>query len=329
MHRLCIHLAACLIGVGGFTSAGGTAAVTPTHEFFGVCDGSALVMLDDSHFAVANDEDNILRIYKLSQTSSPVWQRDFSSFLQLARKSPEADLEGAARIGDVIYWISSHARNTDGKERPNRQRFFATRIVKSANGFELEPFGKPLATLLNALLDEPKLRPFNLTAAARRAPEADGALNIEGLAATPEGGLLIAFRKPVPSGKALLVPMENPAAVIQGAAPRFGEAIQLDLDGRGIRDIVLAMDRYFLIAGPTNGKGDFTLYEWTSSAGAATAIGFDFGKLKPEGLALLSNASGGELLCTTDDGGRQVDDCDCKDLKDASRRSFRTIRLRL
>ena len=35
---------------------------------------------------------------------------------------------GAARIGDVVYWIGSHARNKNGRYRPERHRFLALKI---------------------------------------------------------------------------------------------------------------------------------------------------------------------------------------------------------
>ena len=47
-------------------------------------------------------------------------------------KEPEADLEGATRIGDDIYWITSHGQNKNGKNRPSRHRLFATAVAQKA-----------------------------------------------------------------------------------------------------------------------------------------------------------------------------------------------------
>jgi hypothetical protein len=52
--------------------------------------------------------------------------------------------------------------------------------------------------------------------------EANDGLNIEGLAATPEKKLLIGFRNPIRSQRALLASLENPREVMQGKAARYG-----------------------------------------------------------------------------------------------------------
>src|SRR5262245_33287740 len=110
--------------------------------FSGACDASAGVALTDDLFAAADDESNHLRVYSLSGGSAPLFDRSVNAFLDVDPREPEADIEGAARVGDVIYWITSHARNKQGKERTSRQRLFATRIV-SLDPPKLEPFGKP------------------------------------------------------------------------------------------------------------------------------------------------------------------------------------------
>lgn len=301
------------------------AQISPTQSFFGCCDGSAVVALDESHFVIANDEDSVLRIYDRLRTNAPVWQRDFSSFLQLIGKSTETDLEGAARIGDVIYWIGSHSRNVEGKERPNRQRLFATRIMKTPAGFELEPHGKPCRTLLPALITETTLAKFKLAKAAELPPEKLGGLDIEGLAATPNGGLFIAFRNPMPEGKALIVPLENPSEVIEAKAPRFGEPVLLDFGNRGVRDITLVGERYFVMAGGAAKKGRFDLFEWNGPGTAPVLKPVEFGRLSPEGVTSIRVTDALELLFTMDDGNLKIGDCDCKDLADAAQRRFRVM----
>ena len=93
-------------------------------------------------------------------------------------------------------------------------------------------------------------------------PKEPDALNIEGLSATAEGHLLIGFRNPVPNGKALLVPLLNPNEAIDGQSPRFGDAIQLDLGGLGIRDIEWTGQAFFIIAGSFEGGHKSKLYRW-------------------------------------------------------------------
>jgi hypothetical protein len=155
--------------------------------FSGCADASDAVALDNSHFVVANDEDNVLRIYSRVAPGQPVATLDLNDFLDLTSKSPEVDLEGAARIGDVIYWISSHGANKNGKAQPNRRRFFATRILETTEGISLEPLGIPYSGLVEDLAADARFERFNLVEAAKLAPKEPGALNIEGLAATPSG----------------------------------------------------------------------------------------------------------------------------------------------
>jgi serine/threonine protein phosphatase PrpC len=94
-----------------------------------MCDASAAVALDADHFVVANDERNTLRIYKRGQPD-PVNSVELSTFLGTNEKK-ESDLEGAARIGTRVYWISSHGRNKDGELQERRRRFFATEITSA------------------------------------------------------------------------------------------------------------------------------------------------------------------------------------------------------
>src|SRR5688500_6176380 len=81
-----------------------SAADVQITEYRGMCDASALVDLTDGLFAVADDEDNVLRVYSRHHGGLPLSQTDLASFLTLNGKHQEADLEAAARIDDVFYW---------------------------------------------------------------------------------------------------------------------------------------------------------------------------------------------------------------------------------
>ncbi|GAI56453.1 unnamed protein product, partial [marine sediment metagenome] len=96
--------------------------------YYGMSDASAAVAVSEKMFAVADDEDNVLRVYKTTPPSLPVFSYDLTSFLGIEPGHPEADIEGATMLDDTIYWITSHGRNTDGKMRPNRYRFFAVKV---------------------------------------------------------------------------------------------------------------------------------------------------------------------------------------------------------
>src|SRR5262245_57999054 len=64
----------------------------------GMCDASAAIAVAPDLFVVACDEDNILRVYRRGN-AEPVSQTDLTEFLEIKPDNPEADLEGAARIG--------------------------------------------------------------------------------------------------------------------------------------------------------------------------------------------------------------------------------------
>ncbi|HEX8179851.1 MAG TPA: hypothetical protein VF525_09945, partial [Pyrinomonadaceae bacterium] len=101
--------------------------------YAGMCDGSAAAALDEQTFVVASDEAtlkqgptpqrNVLGVYRIDQGGAPLQTVDLSAALAPEPNNPaqhdpehvEADIEGAARIGDRIYWITSHGHNSKGK----------------------------------------------------------------------------------------------------------------------------------------------------------------------------------------------------------------------
>ncbi|MDD1616581.1 MAG: hypothetical protein CG439_1714, partial [Methylococcaceae bacterium NSP1-2] len=137
-------------------------------KHYGMCDASAAVAIGSDSFVVANDEDNILRVYKRDKSGAAVVSQDLTAFLKLDSKSPEADIEAAARIGNRIYWITSHGANKNGKYRPNRRRFFATDIDSNDS---LKPVGVPFLDLVQALEDSADLKDYHLGEAAQKAPK--------------------------------------------------------------------------------------------------------------------------------------------------------------
>jgi hypothetical protein len=291
-----------------------------------MCDASAAVALTDKLFAVASDEASVIRVYDRDWGGAPFQSIDLSAFLDLDARKPETDLEGAARVGDRAYWITSHGRNKNDKQRPSRDRFFAVQILINTQRVELQMVGKPYEHLLDDLVNEPKLKPFNLAAASRLEPKARGALNIEGLSATPDGHLLIGFRNPIPGGKALLVPMLNPEAVIHGQASKLGEPILLELDGLGIRDIAYWKGHYAIIAGPYDGKGQAHLYEWLGGTSTPRRVKHaNLKGLNPEAILFYPDNGGERFQLLSDDGKKLVNGKPCKELADPSRQHFRSV----
>jgi hypothetical protein len=304
----------------------GAVQVSAPIRYSGMCDASAAVALTDKLFAVASDEESVIRVYARDRDGAPLQSINLSAFLDLDPRKPESDLEGAARVGDRAYWITSHARNKSGKERRSRDRFFAVQIVTNAQRVELRMEGKPYEQLLDDLMRDPKLKPFNLAAASKLEPKARGALNIEGLSATPDGRLLIGFRNPIPGGKALLVPMLNPDGVIHGQTAKFGEPTLLDLGGLGIRDMAYWNGRYAIIAGPYDGKGQSHLYEWLGGTSMPRRVKHaNLKGLNPEAIIFYHDTGRHQYQVLSDDGKKLVNGKPCKELADPVQQHFRSV----
>jgi hypothetical protein len=291
-----------------------------TVVFHGMCDASGAVPLSDRLFAVADDEDNVLRVFDAEQGGPPIRAVDVSAALELPakKKAPETDLEGATRIGDLALWITSHGRNSKGKLKPERLRLFATTASPDR---PIELVGHPCTTLLDQLVRAPALAGLGLAAAAEIGPKEPGGLNIEGLTATADGGVFIGFRNPVPGGLAIVVPLSNPREVIDGKAAHFGAPARLDLGGLGVRALSSWRNRYLVAAGPIADGARPRLYAWSGAAGAAPALIAEFDDLNPEGFFTPDERD--QIMVLSDDGTQAIDGQECKALADPGRKRFR------
>ncbi len=320
---LCVLLAGVLSAL-----AADKAALIRPMRYTGMADASAAVPISSNLFVAADDESNTLRLYSADHGGPPLKEFDFNEFLEVRGKSLEADLEAAARLGDRAFWLGSHGRNRNAKERDNRCRLFATDIRFNSNDLTLVPVGRPYKHLLNDLLDDPRFARFDLARAALHAPKDADALNLEGLAATPDGHLLLGFRNPIPDGKALLIPLLNPNEVIDGRTASLGPAIQLDLGGLGIRDLAFYQGVYLIIAGPYHGGGPFHIYRWAGQGTVPERIKTKhFGTLTPEALIIYPRTGLSEFQLLSDDGTRETDGTPNRALP-MSRRSFRSVWVR-
>jgi hypothetical protein len=318
-----------------------------------MCDASAAVAINNDLFAVANDEDNALRIYHAASGGLPVFARDLSRILKVDTKKPETDLEGACWLGDQIFWISSHGRNKEGEFRASRHRFFATKVEEKKGQFQLVPVGRIYVRLLSDFLADPRLREFHLDRASRLPPKTAGALNIEGLCATPDHQLLIAFRNPIPQGRALIVPLLNPAEVVNGKLARLGDPLLLDLGGRGIRDIARWRNRYLILGGaygpapfpvaktntgafgtrrvsiptgsPVGPTLDTRLYEWAGGSAPPQEVrSVSFTGLNPEAIIVYPNPAR-PFQILSDDGTVLINGVGCKSLANSNLKKFRAV----
>jgi hypothetical protein len=295
-------------------------------EYLGMRDASAAVAVSSNLFLVADDEKNTLYLYSTEHAGAPLKDFDFNAFLEVTSKSPEADLEGAAMLGDRAFWIGSHGRNKDGKARPNRCRLFATDVAIKNGDVTLTPVGKPYKGLLENLIRDSRFAELHLAEASLKAPKEPDALNIEGLSATPEGHLLIGFRNPTPHGKALLLPLLNPNEVVEGKPPRLDPAVLLDLDGLGIRDMAYFEGAFFIIAGPWHSGGKFEFYRWVGGSTAPKKFTVKhLGDYHPEAIIMYPQKGFHEIQILSDDGNRLVNGIPAKELGDAAPKTFRSF----
>jgi hypothetical protein len=311
-------------------------SLLPGPAYLGACDASAAVDLGGTRFVVASDEpcsdgSQVLHVY----------DRDYPrplatvSLAEVAGRKAhrEMDLEAGVRVDDRIYWVSSHGHDANGERDPARCAFFATDLRDG----RVEPRGEAYRGLLDDMIGSEALAPLQLGDLDRRglAPK-QGGLNIEGMAARPDGAVLLGLRSPLLDRRAVLVPFLNPDAVLDGREPaRFDPPIALDLRGNGIRDVTWDPSRrIYVLLGGASGRGNGrTLYVWSGrSADAPVAVDAAI----PEDFnaeAVFVDSATGHVRVFSDDGSRVMESASGKrrankELKD-SRRAFRSLWLLL
>ena len=286
--------------------------------FRGVCDGSTAIATPSGRVLLAYDEDRSLYLFG-SDGGAPLGQHDLSEALGLPG-SRELDLEGSVAIGAAAWWVGSHGNNRDGEHRPARHVLFSTTLPSRDDLSDLELTRAPV-NLSSALK---KSRDVGLDAEVlSRAPKRGG-LNIEGLDAHPDGGLLLGLRSPLSAADG----MTGEAAIARlvaktkksGVVYKVKGVDWLDLGDRGVRSLVRDGDRWLVLAGPVPKGGRFAIYSW-DGVSAPVDLGISLAGLNPEALLPLG---GGRWLVISDDGAvRRIDAesaeddglSECKDIR--------------
>jgi hypothetical protein len=173
------------------------------------------------------------------------------------------DIEASARKGNTLYWFGSEGNSDSGNTRDEREALFASTLSGSGAGAKLVPKGILYKGMKEKLIkwDEAHGNRFGFAAGAAGGVEPDEpfGFNIEGAEFSPDGSqLYLGFRAPlVPAakgGKALIVPVDNIEALVEGTATdaEFGEPIELNLDGGQIRELRKnASGEYLIRASPS------------------------------------------------------------------------------
>ena len=175
------------------------------------------------------------------------------------------------------YWLGSMSNSSSFNIKPNRNRLIAitTTGTGAATTFANGGYVSNLRQLLITWGDN---NGYNFTASAADGHDCkviDG-FNLEGMVFAPNNTTLyLGFRAPlVPTAnrtKAVIAPIQSFESWFNNGNPvgnpTIGSPIELDLGGRGIRDIIhLTNGLYVIVAGSYDGTSIPALYKWTGNA---------------------------------------------------------------
>ncbi|WP_394435056.1 hypothetical protein [Streptomyces sp. SGAir0957] len=328
------------------TGSGGSSATTKLHYaasaavsgaadaryLTGSSDASAAVDVGGGYVVVADDESNVLRLYNGAISGAPVKTWDLSSKVGADK---EIDIEGAARVGNLIYWTGSLGNNKDGEYKADRNTVFTTTVSGSGAATELT-YAHAYKKLRDKLVDWDEANGdrygFAAGTADGQAPKQIDGFNVEGLEFAPGSTTTayLGFRAPlVPpkeGGKGLIVPVTNMDKVVaNGASPVFGTAIELDLGGLAVRDLRKnAANQYLIVAGSwaaDDNSDPYALYAWDGVAGHAPVKRMDLPTSDPGGWEAIVavpdlTAAGQRVQVITDSGAADLygDGTEAKDL---------------
>jgi len=228
-----------------------------------LCEASAALPApwDESLVLIAdNERDDQLYVFTIDNGKLA-----FKQVSPMPAKQRPNDIEALARLGPEVVVVGSHSRNSKCEEKENRQRL--RRLARKPDGTlqetaptldsvaawdkAMEGGGEQCVTTLFA---QPAPADAGLVCEALVAAEKEAAndkkrckvLNIEGAFGTADGRLWLALRAPLVGNHAVLL------RLVPGLAElRFDRIALLDLEGRGIRELVLAGKQLIGIAGPT------------------------------------------------------------------------------
>ncbi|MFB7777100.1 DUF3616 domain-containing protein [Streptomyces bauhiniae] len=312
----------------------------------GASDASAAVDAGNGYLLVANDEDNTLRLYDGAASGAPVRSWDLSSALGASK---EVDIEGAARVGNTVYWTGSLGNNKDGEYKADRNTVFTTTLSGSGATTSVA-FGSAGHKLRDDLVAWDKANGnrygFAAGTADGQTPKQVDGFNVEGLEFAPGSTTTayVGFRAPlVPpanGGKALIVPVTNMDQVVRGTKATFGTPVELDLGGLSVRDLRRNdKGQYLIVAGSwaaEDNSAPYALYRWDGVAGHQPSKVLDLPTADAGGWESVVSVpdldvSGGRVQLITDDGSADLygDGTEAKDLShpewQKSRSTFFTL----
>ncbi len=333
--------------------AASAAVTTPAATYFhtGCSDASAAIAIDSNYMIIGDDEINSLFVYDRRKSGLPVATYDYQNLLGLtdgsANNYAEIDLEAGVKsptIPNRIYWMSSFGTGgSSNLVKPNINRVFATDFAGTGATTTMSTVGH-YDNIRNTLINWGNTQGYNFSVSAASGKDAktiDG-FNVEGMCFAPDNTTLyIGFRAP-------LVPITNRAHTViapvlnfetwfnngsPSGSPSIGSAIELNLGGRGIRDIVrLSNGTYIIVAGnydnlPLNGA----IFRWTGIAADGPVLISQLGisALNAEAVVeIIENGqmSNNKLEIISDNGSTEFynDGNQAKDLSENNYKKFRS-----
>jgi broad specificity phosphatase PhoE len=297
-------------------------------------DDISAIVADGSRLVIAADEGASIQVLRAAADGSYVP----SPPLSLGGED-EVDIEGLARAADHTYYVvGSHSRRRkavdlfgaeswERKYAKNRERMLAEEIDSETGRtrlyrFTFDPAGDtddwPPADLTDIRLRD-VFEQHPVLSAFVELPSKENGIDIEGIAVDGDA-ILLGFRGPV---------LRNgfaPVLRLRFEEQDDNEILYVNLDGRGIRDLLKVEDGFLIVAGPVGDSPlSYLLYHWDGAdtlpgvrsagdpaRGATTLLGripTPAGG-KAEGIALLGETAGEyELLIaydSVDGGGLQV-----------------------
>lgn len=113
-------------------------------RYAGTSGASAAVAVGRGMFVVASDDDDVLRTYAFGK-ERPLLEYDLTKFLG-RNPTGKSDIEAAALVGDLAYWLASHKPRPEGEWRQGASRFFATALARAEAVPGLQPVGGRAST---------------------------------------------------------------------------------------------------------------------------------------------------------------------------------------
>ena len=337
----------------GIKYAASAPSTTPATTFWhtGISNASDAIALDDNYYMTGDDEFDVINVYSRSASGLPLVSYNYnavSTNLNLSTSfKPEADVEAATRstsVANRIYWLGSMSNNSSFVVEPNRDRLFATTYTGAGASIVFSFAG--YCSLRSQILAWGDANGYNFTssAAAGSDPKTTSGFNAEGMVFAPDNSTMyIGLRAPlVPTAtrtNAVIVPVLNFESWFNADATNgtqtnatFGSPIELNLGGRGIRDLIrLSNGTYIILAGSCGSDQTSAIFKWTGSATNAPVLvnSSANGVLNIEGVMQMNNAGNislNQLQLISDNGDDDFynDGSEAKALGDLNFQKFRS-----